>query len=833
MANNTLNTRIVLCNDTSINWGNSSKVLLKGEMAIEFPESGSPKIKFGNGTDTFADLPYAIMTPSEINDAISAAITSASHTHNNKNVLDATTASFTSALLSKLNGIASGAEVNQNTFSNFKVGDTTISADEKTDTITFVGSNVTITPDEANDKITIGVANGTTSAKGVVQLTNSTSSTSTTTAATPNSVKTAYDLANTAKTTADTARSTADSKIGSVNLTSGTNNGTLKLTVDGIATDNIAVKGLGSAAYTASSSYATSTQGTKADNAMPKSGGTFTGGVTLNADPTSALHPATKQYVDTQIASKIAASDAMVFKGTLGTNGTITAIPTTGVVKGDTYKIITDGTYAGSSCKIGDLLIALNSGSIEATTNNWAYIPSGNESTTSIKYSTTTQNLTTSAKTGSITLAEGATKQVDSSIESGTSSTKLPTSTAVASFVDAQIGVVNSAIDTHKNDSTLHITADERTKWNKAQANQNAFSNVKVGDTTVAADAATDTLTLEAGSNITITPDATNDKITITAKDTTYGAAGSSLGLVKSGGDVAIKDGVITINDDSHYHVISNVDGLQATLDAKSVNKVLTSENLNDVKTPGFYNAGEGNTVTNKPSDVDNFGLEVIHNATGLYYTQILYTDSGSCRRVCTSGTWGNWTQDKLTDTNTHYTTSIYAGASGTAENTAITSPYIKIVDNTTYRNQIRLLGSGSVSVTSDGSGNITIKGTDNNTDTKVTNTLATTTKAYITGTTSKNTNTGTQVFDTGVYLDTTAGQLVATTFKGSLSGNASTATKATSADSATTATKLNSSAGSTTQPVYFTGGKPVACNVSTDYFAQGTNTLILNGGGA
>ena len=64
------------------------------------------------------------------------------------------------------------------------------------------------------------------------------------------------------------------------------------------------------------------------------------------------------------------------------------------------------------------------------------------------------------------------------------------------------------------------------------------------------------------------------------------------------------------------------------------------------------------------------------------------------------------------------------------------------------------------------------------NTDTKVTNTLNTTAKAYVTGTTSSSTNTGTQVFDTGVYLDTTAGMLTATTFKGELSGNASTSNK-------------------------------------------------------
>lgn len=49
----------------------------------------------------------------------------------------------------------------------------------------------------------------------------------------------------------------AENAVQSISLASGTNNGTVKLTVDGKATDNIAVKGLGSAAYTASSAYAT------------------------------------------------------------------------------------------------------------------------------------------------------------------------------------------------------------------------------------------------------------------------------------------------------------------------------------------------------------------------------------------------------------------------------------------------------------------------------------------------------------------------------------------------------------------------------------------------
>ena len=54
------------------------------------------------------------------------------------------------------------------------------------------------------------------------------------------------------------------------------------------------------------------------------------------------------------------------------------------------------------------------------------------------------------------------------------------------------------------------------------EVNQNAFSNIKIGENTIEADSKTDTLTLVAGTNITLTPDTTNDKITIAATDTVY-----------------------------------------------------------------------------------------------------------------------------------------------------------------------------------------------------------------------------------------------------------------------------------------------------------------------
>ena len=82
-----------------------------------------------------------------------------------------------------------------------------------------------------------------------------------------------------------------------------------------------------------------------------------------------------------------------------------------------------------------------------------------------------------------------------------------------------------------------------------------------------------------------------------------------------------------------------------------SVDNTLTNEDLNNVTLPGLYNAGGSNSVTNKPSGIDHFGLLVIHRASGSYYIQIIYNDSKSYRRFCVNGTWGNWTEDKLTDT--------------------------------------------------------------------------------------------------------------------------------------------------------------------------------------
>lgn len=132
--------------------------------------------------------------------------------------------------------------------------------------------------------------------------------------------------------------------------------------------------------------------------------------------------------------------------------------------------------------------------------------------------------------------------------------------------------------------------------------------------------------------------------------------------------------------------------------------------------------------------------------------------------------------------TDTHYTATPILGGSTATSNatsaTANTATYLNLVENAAKSGGIQITGSGATTVSAN-NGVLTITSTDTNT--KVNVTLGTTTKGYLLATSTAPTSTATGVTaigDTGVYLGTTAGELVATTFTGALSGNASSATK-------------------------------------------------------
>ena len=107
-------------------------------------------------------------------------------------------------------------------------------------------------------------------------------------------------------------------------INTGIANGTILVNTNGTS-NSVTVKGLDSAAYTSSTDYATAEQGALANGAMQKTGGTFTGAVTLAGDPSLNLQAATKQYVDNNVAfSQSLASGQEI--GEITINGTTTKL---------------------------------------------------------------------------------------------------------------------------------------------------------------------------------------------------------------------------------------------------------------------------------------------------------------------------------------------------------------------------------------------------------------------------------------------------------------------------------------------------------------------------
>ena len=99
------------------------------------------------------------------------------------------------------------------------------------------------------------------------------------------------------------------------------------------------------------------------------------GGTGKTTPYNAGTNPLTTQaYVDTKIEEL---PQAMIFKGSLGTGGTVETLPEASAnTIGDVYKVITAGTYAGETAKVGDLYIGTKTGD---STYAWTLIPSGDE----------------------------------------------------------------------------------------------------------------------------------------------------------------------------------------------------------------------------------------------------------------------------------------------------------------------------------------------------------------------------------------------------------------------------------------------------------------------
>lgn len=166
--------------------------------------------------------------------------------------------------------------------------------------------------------------------------------------------------------------------------------------------------------------------------------------------------------------------EPMIFKGSLGTGGTITSLPTAAASnEGYTYKVITAGTYASQSAKVGDTFISDGS--------SWVLIPSGDEPSGTVTSVTLTQGtgITVSNSGTAITTSGSRTISLASITKDDTTSTASPshggTFTAIDSITYDTYGRVTGV-----NTKTVTLPADSNTDTKVTQAYSTANNSYPV-----------------------------------------------------------------------------------------------------------------------------------------------------------------------------------------------------------------------------------------------------------------------------------------------------------------------------------------------------------------
>jgi hypothetical protein len=271
--------------------------------------------------------------------------------------------------------------------------------------------------------------------------------------------------------------------------------------------------------------------------------------------------------------------------------------------------------------------------------------------------------------------------------------------------VDNVKQATKTEFDAHNNDTVRHVTQADKDKWNAMlpAANytaadvlnkiktvdgsgsgldadtldgkdssafaQSAFSNVKVGSTNVAADSPNDTLELVAGSNVTLTPDATNDKVTISANVPVSSVNGKTGAVSLTASDVGAE---------TPSGAQAKVDAVKALAQMAKLTQdtgeaqVIDNVDLNTITQTGFYFK---KTAVNQP--VTNWCYLIVIRYSSARILQYAFTDNSNAVffRQFQDTNWLPWKQISTTDGNvasatklqTARTISLSGDASGSA----------------------------------------------------------------------------------------------------------------------------------------------------------------------
>ena len=408
---------------------------------------------------------------------------------------------YTTTEKNKLSGISSGAEVNQNAFSNIAVGSTTIAADGKTDTLTLSGSNVTLTPDATNDKVTIGITkDNVTAALGY----------------TPPTTDTTYSAAG---SSLGLVKSGGDVSISSgvITVNDDSHNHTID-NVDGlrehIGEDSVQTQINTAIAAKADASHSHDAATTSAAGFMSASDKTKLNGIATGANKTT-VDSALSSTSTNPVQNKVVQSALAGKSDTTHSHDAATASAAGLMSASDKTKL--DGIATGANkITVDSSLSSTSTNPVQNKVVNTA-ISNLNTLVGDTAVATQISNAVSSKQdtiTGAATTITGSNLTASRALISNSNG-----KVAVSAVTSTELGYldgVTSAIQTQLNGKS------DSSHTHSAYVNQNAFGNVTVGSTTIAADSTTDTLTLVAGDNVTLTPDATNDKITIAATDTKY-----------------------------------------------------------------------------------------------------------------------------------------------------------------------------------------------------------------------------------------------------------------------------------------------------------------------
>lgn len=249
----------------------------------------------------------------------------------------------------------------------------------------------------------------------------------------------------------------------------------------------------------------------------------------------------------------------------------------------------------------------------------------------------------------------------------------------------------------------------------------------------------------------------------------------------------------------------------------------LTNTNLNTLQTEGkWYYAGGGNTCTNVPVESAAFELYVGRNASGWRYQQFTVTSGEIYIRVFDSSNWGNWRKLAFTsDTVTAASSVPWSGITGKP------TTFTPASHTHNYAGSSSAGGTANASYKLSNVGQITTVDALNNFNEA--NVFKYATMSALDGLNGLGKNDGIILsapwssanYGHQIFLDDNS-YTIAHRYRNSGTWSAwktlidssnigsQSVSHASTADSTTTATQL-SSAGSATQPVYFSGGKPVA----------------------